>query len=52
MTVQLKTDFDGCVHLMLSLVRRFPIYTCSTPSTRIGLKGQKTPAMEIVEQME
>ena len=51
MTVQLKTDFDGCVRLMLSLVRRFPIYLLNSVNP-YRLEGQKTPAMEIVEQME
>ena len=51
MTVQLKTDFDGCVRLLLSLVRRFPIYLLNSVNP-YRLEGQKTPAMEIVEQME
>jgi threonine synthase len=51
MTVQLKTDFDGCVRLMLSLVRRFPIYLLNSVNP-YRLEGQKTPAMEIVEQLE
>jgi threonine synthase len=51
MTVQLKTDFDGCVRLLLELVRRFPIYLLNSVNP-YRLEGQKTPAMEIVEQME
>src|SRR6266702_586323 len=51
MTVQLKTDFDGCVRLLLELVRRFPIYLLNSVNP-YRLEGQKTPAMEIVEQLE
>jgi threonine synthase len=51
MTVQLKTDFDGCVRLLLELVRRFPIYLLNSVNP-YRLEGQKTPAMEIAEQME
>ena len=51
MTVQLKTDFDGCVRLLLALVRKFPIYLLNSVNP-YRLEGQKTPAMEIVEQME
>jgi len=51
LTVQLKTDFDGCVRLLLELVRRFPIYLLNSVNP-YRLEGQKTPAMEILEQME
>jgi threonine synthase len=51
MTVQLKTDFDGCLRLLLELVRRFPIYLLNSVNP-YRLEGQKTPAVEIVEQME
>ena len=51
MTVQLKTDFDGCVRLLNELVRRFPIYLLNSVNP-YRLEGQKTPAMEILEQME
>jgi threonine synthase len=51
MTVQLKTDFDGCVRLLTSLVRRFPIYLLNSVNP-YRLEGQKTPAMEILEQLE
>lgn len=51
LTVQLKTDFDGCLRLLLELVRRFPIYLLNSVNP-YRLEGQKTPAMEIVEQME
>jgi threonine synthase len=51
LTVQLKTDFDGCLRLLLELVRRFPIYLLNSVNP-YRLEGQKTPAMEMVEQME
>jgi threonine synthase len=51
MTVQLKTDFDGCVRLLNELVRRFPIYLLNSVNP-YRLEGQKTPAMEMVEQLE
>jgi threonine synthase len=51
MTVQLKTDFDGCVRLLTQLVRRFPIYLLNSVNP-YRLEGQKTPAMEILEQLE
>jgi threonine synthase len=47
----LKTDFDGCVRLLLELVRRFPIYLLNSVNP-YRLEGQKTPAMEMLEQME
>jgi threonine synthase len=51
MTVQLKTDFDGCVRVLGELVRRFPIYLLNSVNP-YRLEGQKTPAMEILEQMD
>jgi threonine synthase len=51
MTVQLKTDFDGCVRVLNELVQRFPIYLLNSVNP-YRLEGQKTPAMEILEQME
>jgi threonine synthase len=51
MTVQLKTDFDGCLRLLIELVKRFPIYLLNSVNP-YRLEGQKTPAMEIIEQME
>lgn len=51
LTVQLKTDFDGCLRLLVELVRRFPIYLLNSVNP-YRLEGQKTPAMELLEQME
>ncbi len=51
LTIQLKTDFDGCVRILTDLVRRFPIYLLNSVNP-YRLEGQKTPAFEIMEQME
>ncbi len=51
LTVQLKTDFDGCVKILTELVRRFPIYLLNSVNP-YRLEGQKTPAFEMLEQLE
>jgi threonine synthase len=51
LTIQLRTDFDGCVRILTELVRRFPIYLLNSVNP-YRLEGQKTPAFEMVEQME
>jgi threonine synthase len=50
LTVQLKTDFDGCVRLVNELVRTHPIYLLNSVNP-YRLEGQKTPAFELLEQM-
>jgi threonine synthase len=50
-TVQLKTDFDGCVKVLAEIVKRAPIYLLNSVNP-YRLEGQKTPAFEILEQME
>jgi threonine synthase len=50
-TVQLRTDFDGCVRVLAELVQRAPIYLLNSVNP-YRLEGQKTPAFEILEQME
>ncbi len=50
-TCQLKTDFDGCVHVLAELVRRAPIYMLNSVNP-YRLEGQKTPAMEMAEAMD
>lgn len=51
MTVQLRTDFDGCVKLVNELVRTHPIYLLNSVNP-YRLEGQKTPAFELLEQMD
>src|SRR5580658_4302252 len=50
-TVQLKTDFDGCVKVLAEVVKRAPIYLLNSVNP-YRLEGQKTPAFEILEQLE
>ena len=51
LTVQLRTDFDGCVKLVNELVRSHPIYLLNSVNP-YRLEGQKTPAFELLEQLE
>ncbi|WP_184222020.1 threonine synthase [Granulicella aggregans] len=51
LTIQLKTDFDGCVKILTELVKKFPIYLLNSVNP-YRLEGQKTPAFEMVEQLE
>jgi threonine synthase len=51
LTVQLRTDFDGCVRLVNELVRAHPIYLLNSVNP-YRLEGQKTPAFELLEQMD
>ena len=51
LTIQLKTDFDGCVNVLTDLVNRFPIMLLNSVNP-YRLEGQKTPAFELVEQLE
>ena len=48
-TIQLRTDFDGCVRVLTDLVGRAPIYLLNSVNP-YRLEGQKTPAFEILEQ--
>ena len=51
LTIQLKTDFDGCVKILGELVQKFPIYLLNSVNP-YRLEGQKTPAFEMVEQLD
>jgi threonine synthase len=50
-TIQLRTDFDGCVRVLTELVQRAPIYLLNSVNP-YRLEGQKTPAFEILEQCD
>ncbi len=51
LTVQLRTDFDGCVRVLGELIRRAPIYLLNSVNP-YRLEGQKTPAFELLEQLD
>ena len=50
-TLQLRTDFDGCVRVLSEVVERAPVYLLNSVNP-YRLEGQKTAALEIAEQME
>src|ERR1700729_486785 len=50
-TCQLKTDFDGCVHVLTEVVQRAPVYLLNSVNP-YRLEGQKTPALEIAEEFD
>jgi threonine synthase len=51
LTIQLRTDFDGCVRMVNEMVRTHPIYLLNSVNP-YRLEGQKTPAFELLEQMD
>ncbi len=51
LTLQLRTDFDGCVQVLSEVVRKAPVYLLNSVNP-YRLEGQKTPAFEIAEQMD
>ncbi|HEY0796287.1 MAG TPA: threonine synthase, partial [Acidisarcina sp.] len=51
LTCQLRTDFDGCVKVLAEVVRRFPVYLLNSVNP-YRLEGQKTPALEIAEELD
>jgi threonine synthase len=50
-TIQLKTDFDGCVRVLLEINRSYPLYLLNSMNP-YRLEGQKTAALELMEQLE
>ena len=50
-TCQLKTDFDGCMHLLNEVVQRVPVYLLNSVNP-YRLEGQKTAAFELMEQFD
>jgi len=48
-TVQLKTDFDGCVRVLNEVVERMPVYLLNSVNP-YRVEGQKTSAFELLEQ--
>ncbi len=48
-TVQLKTDFDGCVQVLNQVVERMPVYLLNSVNP-YRVEGQKTAAFELLEQ--
>lgn len=51
LALQLRTDFDGCVQILAEVVARAPVYLLNSVNP-YRIEGQKTPALEIAEQME
>ncbi len=51
LTCQLRTDFDGCLHLLQELVRSAPVYQLNSINP-FRLEGQKTLALELLEQLD
>jgi len=50
-TLQLRTDFDGCVRILSDVVKRAPMYLLNSVNP-YRLEGQKTPALEIAEAFD
>ncbi len=51
LTLQLRTDFDGCLRLLQELVRRSPVYQLNSINP-FRIEGQKTVAFELLEQLD
>jgi threonine synthase len=50
-TCQLRTDFDGCMHVLDEVVQRMPVYLLNSVNP-YRLEGQKTAAIELMEQLD
>lgn len=51
LTLQLETDFDGCVEVLREVVERAPVYLLNSVNP-YRIEGQKTPAFEIAEALD
>lgn len=51
LTLQLETDFDGCVSVLREVVERAPVYLLNSVNP-YRIEGQKTPAFEIAEALD
>ena len=51
LTLQLRSDFDGCVRVLTEVVQRAPVYLLNSVNP-YRVEGQKTAAFEIAEQLE
>src|SRR6202041_4002296 len=51
LTLQLRTDFDGCVRVLTEVVKRAPVYLLNSVNP-YRLEGQKTAAFEIAEEFD
>ncbi len=51
LTLQLKTDFDGCLGILTEIVQQAPVYLLNSVNP-YRLEGQKTPAFEIAEAFD
>ncbi len=49
-TFQLRTDFDGCVRVLMQVVRRSWIYLLNSVNP-FRVEGQKTAAIELLEEL-
>jgi len=50
-TLQVQTDFDGCLRILTEIVKQAPIYLLNSVNP-YRLEGQKTPAFEIAEALD
>jgi threonine synthase len=50
-TLQVESDFDGCLRVLTEIVKQAPIYLLNSVNP-YRLEGQKTPAFEIAEALD
>jgi len=51
LTLQLRTDFDGCVRVLAEVVQRAAVYLLNSVNP-YRIEGQKTVAFEMAEQLQ